>query len=90
MKKYSDPDFRLRSQYIGAISLLGKVSARLSKGDEAHFGIDKAMRDANNFLIATDSDILFDRSASGGYAAFPREAVFQNRERRMSAAKQEA
>lgn len=80
------PDVRLRSQYIGAISLLGKLKARLPRGDEAHYGIDCAIREANNYLLVTDSEILFDKSSFGGYAAFPRETVAANHKQRLIAA----
>jgi len=73
-KSIANPDMRLRMQYLGVVALLGKVSARLPKGDEAHFGIEKAIRDANNFLLATDGDIRFSKSSSGGYAAFPADS----------------
>jgi hypothetical protein len=74
---FGTAETRLRAQYLGVVTLLGKIAARLPKRDEAHYGIDKAIRDANNYLLVTDGDIRFAKSSDGGYAAFPSDS-FKN------------
>jgi hypothetical protein len=74
-------------QYLGVLAMLGRVSARLPRNDEAHYGIARAFQDANTLLRRTGSHVLFDKSSSGGYAAFPAEEVHRNYDRRTALAK---
>ena len=66
---------RLRMQYIGVCTLLGRIAGRLPKHDENHYGIEKAMRDANNLLLVEGSDIYFQQLSNGDYAAFERSQL---------------
>jgi hypothetical protein len=66
---------RLMMQYIGVCTLLGRIAKHLPAGDENHFGVDKAMRDANNLLLVEGSEVWFDKSSGGGYAAFERSQL---------------
>lgn len=63
----------LLMQYIGAITLLGMVAEKLPKGSEFNFGVDKAMRDANNLLLVAGSTIVFAKTSRGGFGPFERE-----------------
>ena len=66
---------RLMMQYIGVCTLLGRVAKYLPTGDENRYGVEKAMREANNLLLIHESEIYFQRSSDGGYAAFEREKL---------------
>ena len=68
---------RLMMQYIGVCTLLGRVAKRVPLGDENRYGIEKAMRDANNLLLVHGSELCFQRSSDGGYAAFERSQLKQ-------------
>lgn len=64
------PDVRLYMQYIGAMTLLGRVARHVPKGDELRAGLDRALHDANNWLLVNDKDIRFERDSAGGWSAF--------------------
>jgi hypothetical protein len=87
-RSIAQPDTRLQMQYIGAVSLLGRLAAQIPKGHELHFGITKAISDCNNFLLATESEIRFCPASGGGYAAFEVEQAKEMRAQRMALAKE--
>lgn len=68
---------RLLMQYIGVCTLLGRVSESVPNGDQNRYGIDKAMRDANNLFLCGSVDLFFQKSSRGGYAAFERSALLK-------------
>lgn len=71
-KQTSQPDTRLLMQYIGVCTLLGRIASHVPKRDQNRYGIDKAMRDANNMLLVQGIGLFFQRSSDGGFAAFER------------------
>lgn len=73
-KSIAESDTRLRMQYIGVLTLLGRVARHLPMGDEDRYGIDKAFREANNWLLVNDSDLYYAKSGTG-YAAFERSQL---------------
>lgn len=70
MTSTADFDTRLWSQYLGVVTLLGNIAKHLPRGHEDRYGIDKAMRDANNVLLVRESTIRFVEASGGGYAPF--------------------
>jgi hypothetical protein len=74
-RSISRPNDRVRMNYLGVLALLGRVARDLPRGHHEHYGVDKAMRDANNYLLLDDSDLIFLPSSGGGYAAFARGAM---------------
>jgi hypothetical protein len=65
----SDLDQRFKMQYIGALSLLGRVLRLVPVGAGEHDDAFRAFVDANIVLRLDNSDIYFER-AGGGYACF--------------------
>ena len=61
---------RIWMQYLGVLSLLGRVVARadISVIDRSSF--DEAFIDANVVLRKRGTEMYFERSSDGGYAAF--------------------
>lgn len=66
---------RLMMQYLGVVTLLGRIAKHLPAGHEDRYGLDKAMRDANNLLLCSRSTICYMRSSDGGYGAFDRKQL---------------
>jgi hypothetical protein len=69
-KSMAEPDTRLLMQYLGVVTLLGRIARHLPKGDEDQYGLEKAIREANNYLLVTGSEIRYLRTVGGGYGAF--------------------
>lgn len=61
---------RLRMQYIGALSLLGRALRRVPPEDGIHDDAFRAFVDANIVLRLDEADIYFERSSAGGYSVF--------------------
>src|ERR1700728_2807494 len=66
----ADLDQRFRMQYIGALSLLGRVMRLLPVEAGEHDDAFRAFVDANVLLRLDDCDVYFERSSGGGYAVF--------------------
>lgn len=62
-------------QYLGVVSLLGRVSTHADLSHEDRECIARAMRDANAVLRGRASEIVFARCAPRGWAAFERSQV---------------
>lgn len=75
---------RLMMQYIGVCTLLGRIAKHVPRGNENWYGIEKAMRDANNLLLVHGNEICFQRSSDGGFAAFEREQLKAVQQERQS------
>lgn len=61
---------RIYIQYLGVLSLLGRVAAQADLSDMDRDPIDRAFVDANVVLRRQGSTMYFERCAGGGYAAF--------------------
>lgn len=68
----------LMMQYIGVVSLLGRIGQHLPKGHEDRYGLDKAMRDANNLFLVGEVNIFMQPASNGGYAAFERDQIIKS------------
>lgn len=58
----------LYTEYIGVLSLLGRISSRSLTSDD-RYSRDFAMEDANDMLARYKSGIRFAKSSGGTYAA---------------------
>lgn len=65
----------LLRHYIGAVTLLGRIARHLPQGYSDQYGVDKAMRDANEVMRLNNVAIRFCKSSDGGFAAFDSEQV---------------
>lgn len=65
---------RILMQYIGAMSLLGRLTSRFDAGDDQE-GIDRAFNDLNSILNSMDSEVVYARTGGGGWGAFTREQI---------------
>jgi hypothetical protein len=66
----SDLDQRFKMQYIGALSLLGRVMRLVPVEAGEHDDAFRAFVDANILLRLDGSDVYFERSSGGGYGVF--------------------
>ncbi len=62
---------KIRMQYIGVMTLLGRLSVLKALGADDRYCVDRAFEDAN--VALDDSSIQFVRGAAGGYAPVERK-----------------
>lgn len=66
---------RVYMQYLAAVALIGRIAKHLPENHPDRYGVMRAMNDANNVLLHKGSEIIYQKSSDGGFAAFEREQV---------------
>lgn len=57
-------------QYLGALSLLGRIADRAPLNEDDKSSLDRCFEDANSALNYHDSDYVFKKTMNGSYSLF--------------------
>jgi hypothetical protein len=71
LKKRPDVQRRIHRNYLGALSLLGRIAELVPRHDLAErTSLDQAFIDANELFRREGSALFYERNSRGGYSLF--------------------